>query len=154
MGLSARPGPAAIGVRILVVPGSPATCLLAKRATSLALAAPYGQPSMNECSQVQKNRIARMEATKQFLMPALTTQPRLKGQGGNLQGTFSSFEYIPSRFSLADELASKERVASETVRLTVSTARREGTSRTRARACVTMARTEDLHARESLHGAT
>lgn len=62
--------------------------------------------------------MTRMEATRQFLMPALA-QPRLKAHGKNVQGTFSAFEYIPSRYSLADELASKERVASETVRLTV-----------------------------------
>ena len=36
-----------------------------------------------------------------------------------LQDLFSAFEYIPSRLSLADELASKQRVQSEAKRMAV-----------------------------------
>lgn len=69
--------------------------------------------------QVTAQRTQRMDAAHAYLMPALTSQPRIKGAGPDSTGLFSNFEYIPSKYSLADELASKDRVARETVRLTV-----------------------------------
>ncbi len=69
--------------------------------------------------KVQAARTARMEITRKFLMPALG-QPLLRSRPDNQQNLFSVFEYIPSRLSLADELASKQRVESEAKRMAVS----------------------------------
>ncbi|KXZ48626.1 hypothetical protein GPECTOR_26g529 [Gonium pectorale] len=70
--------------------------------------------------QVNANRTARQEAVRTFLLPGtLGSQLRLKSNPENQQGLFAPFEYIPSRYSLAAELASKERVANETTRLAV-----------------------------------
>lgn len=69
--------------------------------------------------QVMAMRTARMDATRRFLMPALA-QPLIRSKPDNQQDLFSTFEYIPSRYSLADELASKERVESEAKRMAVS----------------------------------
>ncbi|KAG2498356.1 hypothetical protein HYH03_003615 [Edaphochlamys debaryana] len=70
--------------------------------------------------QVQAARSQRQEAARTFLMPGLLgTQMRLKSNPENAQGLFSTFEYIPSRYSLAQELASKERVAAEATRLVI-----------------------------------
>lgn len=68
--------------------------------------------------QVMAVRTARMAATRRFLMPALS-QPLIRSKPSNQQDLFSTFDYIPSRFSLADELASKERVESEAKRMAV-----------------------------------
>ncbi|GLI59434.1 hypothetical protein VaNZ11_001318 [Volvox africanus] len=70
--------------------------------------------------QVNASRTARQEACRAFLMPGLLgSQLRLKSNPVNQQGLFTAFEYIPSRYSLAAELASKERVANEATRLTI-----------------------------------
>ncbi|EFJ48851.1 hypothetical protein VOLCADRAFT_117472, partial [Volvox carteri f. nagariensis] len=70
--------------------------------------------------QVIASRTARQEACRTFLMPGLLgSQLRLKSNPDNQQGLFTAFEYIPSRYSLAAELASKERVANEATRLTI-----------------------------------
>ncbi|GFR41901.1 hypothetical protein Agub_g2691 [Astrephomene gubernaculifera] len=70
--------------------------------------------------QVLAARSARQEAARTFLLPGqLGSQLRLRSGPPNQQGLFTAFEYIPSRYSLAAELASKERVASEATRLTI-----------------------------------
>ncbi|GAX73359.1 hypothetical protein CEUSTIGMA_g812.t1 [Chlamydomonas eustigma] len=68
--------------------------------------------------QVTALRNARMEATRRFLMPALG-QPLIRSKPDNQQDLFSVFEFMPSRFSLADELASKQRVESEAKRMVI-----------------------------------
>ncbi|KAG1667737.1 hypothetical protein FOA52_016176 [Chlamydomonas sp. UWO 241] len=70
--------------------------------------------------QVNTNRAARMTAAHQFLMPGLG-QPVIKGRRADqVPGDlFSTFEYMPSRYSLADELASKARVEGEAKRMAI-----------------------------------
>mmetsp|Transcript_20823 Transcript_20823/g.58033 ORF Transcript_20823/g.58033 Transcript_20823/m.58033 type:complete len:390 (-) Transcript_20823:78-1247(-) len=68
--------------------------------------------------QVASTRTARMEATRQFLLPALSG-PLLNSKSPNSQGLFQAFEYIPSRFDLAREAESKARVESEAKRMAV-----------------------------------
>mmetsp|Transcript_24206 Transcript_24206/g.52899 ORF Transcript_24206/g.52899 Transcript_24206/m.52899 type:complete len:391 (+) Transcript_24206:390-1562(+) len=68
--------------------------------------------------QVTAARNARMEAARRFLSPVLGA-PKLQSNPPNQQGLFQTFEYIPSRYSLADELASKERVESEAKRMAI-----------------------------------
>eukprot|EP00983_Pelagomonas_calceolata_P093889 1157824-Pelagomonas_calceolata.AAC.4 len=70
------------------------------------------------CAQVASTRTARMEATRQFLLPALSG-PLLNSKSPNSQGLFQAFEYIPSRFDLAREAESKARVESEAKRMAV-----------------------------------
>eukprot|EP00201_Polytomella_parva_P024620 CAMPEP_0175045848 /NCGR_PEP_ID=MMETSP0052_2-20121109/4683_1 /TAXON_ID=51329 ORGANISM="Polytomella parva, Strain SAG 63-3" /NCGR_SAMPLE_ID=MMETSP0052_2 /ASSEMBLY_ACC=CAM_ASM_000194 /LENGTH=389 /DNA_ID=CAMNT_0016309489 /DNA_START=156 /DNA_END=1325 /DNA_ORIENTATION=- len=72
-------------------------------------------PATLKEQQVQLAREARMKAAKDFLRP---WQP-----GEQTKKLFTSFEYIPSRFSLADEIASNERVTSEAIRLTIGKGR-------------------------------
>lgn len=67
--------------------------------------------------QVAAMRGARMDATRRFLMPALS-QTR-KDQPTNPLGLFSTFEYIPSEYSLADELLSKQKHEGEKKRLEI-----------------------------------
>ncbi|KAG2454942.1 hypothetical protein HYH02_000770 [Chlamydomonas schloesseri] len=70
--------------------------------------------------QVHASRTARQDATRTFLLPGLLgTQLRHRNNPDNQQGLFSTFEYIPSKYSLAAEIAAKERVASEATRLAV-----------------------------------
>ncbi|GLC42554.1 hypothetical protein PLESTB_001113200 [Pleodorina starrii] len=77
-------------------------------------------PSGIREQQVNASRTARQEACRTFLLPGLVgSQLRLKSYPANQQGLFTAFEYIPSRYSLAAELASKERVASEATRLAI-----------------------------------
>eukprot|EP00798_Chlamydomonas_sp_ICE-L_P026089 gene26089-11797_t len=61
--------------------------------------------------QVMATRQARMEAARRFLSP-LQSGPLIKGAQDNQQGLFQAFEYMPSRFGLADELESKEFIPS------------------------------------------
>ncbi|KAG2440186.1 hypothetical protein HXX76_004299 [Chlamydomonas incerta] len=70
--------------------------------------------------QVHATRNARQDATRTFLLPGLLgTQLRHRNNPENQQGLFSTFEYIPSKYSLAADIAAKERVAAEATRLTV-----------------------------------
>lgn len=76
-------------------------------------------PNTLKEQQVQTARLARMEAARRFLMPSLEERQGEVGPRSNQQGLFQVFEYLPSRYSLADELASKERVESEAKRMTI-----------------------------------
>eukprot|EP00955_Chlamydomonas_euryale_P078663 363192-Chlamydomonas_euryale.AAC.6 len=69
--------------------------------------------------QVAAARGARQEAARTFLMPGLGS-PLVSGRAPNGLKQFSTFEYIPSRYSLADELAARARVESEAKRMVVS----------------------------------
>eukprot|EP00198_Chlamydomonas_reinhardtii_P008216 XP_001697553.1 predicted protein [Chlamydomonas reinhardtii] len=70
--------------------------------------------------QVHVTRTARQDATRTFLLPGLLgTQLRHRNNPENQQGLFSTFEYIPSKYSLAADIAAKERVAAEATRLAV-----------------------------------
>ncbi|KAF5830403.1 hypothetical protein DUNSADRAFT_14647 [Dunaliella salina] len=68
--------------------------------------------------QVANTRTARMEATRQFLLPALSG-PLLNSKPPNSQGLFQAFEYIPSRIDLAREADSRARVESEAKRMAI-----------------------------------
>jgi hypothetical protein len=63
-------------------------------------------------------RTARLEAAKQLLLSSIGTS-HTAGPRPNAQGLFAAFEYSPSRYSLADELAATERVESEAKRMAV-----------------------------------
>lgn len=73
--------------------------------------------------QVAASRGMRMEATRKFLMPALSSQPAVRKDPSNHQGLFSTFEYIPSEYSLASKLLAKERDEGLTKRLEVGAGR-------------------------------
>ena len=76
-------------------------------------------------TQVIATRAARAEATRRFLLPA-GSGPVLKSRDDNQQGLFEAFEYMPSRYSLADELESKERVEVEAKRMAVRCVAKKG----------------------------
>mgnify|MGYP000074998994 CR=1 FL=1 len=59
---------------------------------------------------------AKIDANRRSL-DAASVSKRNQGPGGG--GVFSTFEYIPSRYSLADEIKTKERLESEAKRLDV-----------------------------------
>ncbi|MEW5298990.1 MAG: hypothetical protein WDW36_002051 [Sanguina aurantia] len=69
--------------------------------------------------QVTANRCARMEAAHTFLMPALERPGPVCTRPANEQHLFSTFEYLPSPYMLEHQALSRERVGSESLRLTV-----------------------------------
>jgi hypothetical protein len=77
-------------------------------------------PTTLKARQVQEARTARQDQARQFLMPR-PYQPLVRKDPANQLGLFSTFEYIPSRYSLADELAARDKVESEAKRMAVST---------------------------------
>lgn len=60
-----------------------------------------------------------MEAAHTFLMPALEKPAPVCTRPANEQHLFSTFKYIPSPYMLEDQMLSRERVGSESLRLTV-----------------------------------
>lgn len=59
--------------------------------------------------QVAATRAMRKEATRKFLMPALSSQLILRKDPTNTQGLFSTFEYMPSEDSHISQLIAKEK---------------------------------------------
>lgn len=77
-------------------------------------------PSDLDYGTVNAARQQVMESVRKPFVPQLPTGSASIPKAINKNGLFQEFEYLPSRYSLADELATTERLESEAARMQIS----------------------------------
>jgi len=77
-------------------------------------------PSRVDYGTVNAARQAVMEAARKPFRPQMPTGNATVPRATNKNGLFHEYEYLPSRYSLADELAARERLESEEARMRVA----------------------------------